>query len=139
MQLDQTVETFGNEDQSWLGSAHGTDATKTATLAVSLFTAGVHYPSGYFPSGLSLGKVTANNANKGLYGPYDNTATDGREVYAGPLFTTIRAPRGTVTSTTRVQGAILKHGSVRVSRLPIPAEIDAGARADAAGRILFED
>jgi hypothetical protein len=57
--------------RSWLLSPHGTDpgATPSITLDVSAFTAGVHYPNGYIPSGTPLGKITAS----GLYGPYSVT------------------------------------------------------------------
>jgi hypothetical protein len=66
MILTPTVEVFGNDDQRWLGSAHGTDACPSITLDTSAFTAGTHYPNGYFPSGLPLGKITSS----GMYGPY---------------------------------------------------------------------
>ncbi|WP_187368118.1 hypothetical protein [Nonomuraea terrae] len=66
MDLSMRTENFSFDDQSWLGSAHGTDAARTITLDVSAFTAGVHYPNGYFPSGLPLAKITAS----GKYGPY---------------------------------------------------------------------
>jgi hypothetical protein len=56
------------EKRSWLLSQHGTDpgTTPSITLDVSAFTAGVHYPNGYIPSGTNLAKITAS----GLYGPY---------------------------------------------------------------------
>lgn len=38
-QLAPRSESFGAGDQSWLGSRHGTDTTKTATLATSAWTA----------------------------------------------------------------------------------------------------
>ncbi|MGW1998145.1 hypothetical protein [Embleya sp. NPDC001921] len=66
MDLSLRTETWGQDDQSWLGSQHGTEAARSITLDVSKFTANTHYPSGYFPSGIPLGKVTAT----GLYGPY---------------------------------------------------------------------
>lgn len=66
MDISVRTESFTVEDQSWLGSAHGTDSTETITLDLSLFTAGTHYPNGYIPSGMCLGKRTSN----GLYGPY---------------------------------------------------------------------
>lgn len=53
-------------DDSWLGSAHGTDSTESITLDVSAFTSGTHYPNGFLLSGLPLGKITAS----GKYGPY---------------------------------------------------------------------
>lgn len=59
---------YQSEDRSWLLSPHGTDpgTTPSVTLDVSLFNRADHYPNGYIPSGLVLGKVTAT----GLYGPY---------------------------------------------------------------------
>lgn len=59
------------ERRSWLLSPHGTDpgTTPSITLDVSAFTAAVHYPNGYIPSGAPLGKITAT----GLYGPYNVT------------------------------------------------------------------
>lgn len=59
------------EKRAWLLSPHGTDpgTTPSITLDVSAFTAGVHYPNGYIPSGTPLGKITAT----GLYGPYSVT------------------------------------------------------------------
>jgi len=53
------------EDRSWLGSAHGTTATRTITLDVSAFTEGTHYPNGYIPSGTVLAELSS-----GLFGPY---------------------------------------------------------------------
>lgn len=66
MDLSIRTETFQQDDQSWLGSEHGTDMGRSITLDTSAFTSGTHYPNGYFPSGLALGKITAT----GKYGPY---------------------------------------------------------------------
>jgi hypothetical protein len=60
------------ENRQWLGSAHGTEATRTITLDVSAFTEGTHYPDGYIPSGTLLARITAT----GLYGPYAGTAAE---------------------------------------------------------------
>lgn len=56
------------EKRSWLLGTHGTGPgdNPSITLDVSAFTAGVHYPNGYIPSGTNLAKITAT----GLYGPY---------------------------------------------------------------------
>lgn len=115
------------DDPSWLGSAHGTDSTETGTVDTALFTAATHYPDGYLPSGLPLAKVTAT----GLYGPYDNTAADGREVFVGHLV----GPREVVSATQRIAVGILTHGTVREANLPIT--IDSAGKADAAGRIRY--
>jgi hypothetical protein len=115
------------DDPSWLGSAHGTDSPETGTVDVALFTAGTHYPDGYLPSGLPLGKVTAT----GLYGPYDNAEDDGRQVFVGHLV----GPRHVASSTQKIAVGILTHGRVVEANLPV--SIDAAGKADAAGRIRY--
>lgn len=61
-----TSTTLVTGDDSWLGSAHGTDSTESITLDVSAFTANTHYANGVFHAGIPLGKITAS----GKYGPY---------------------------------------------------------------------
>lgn len=128
MNLQQTVRTFGMDDQSWLGSEHGTQATESITLDVSTFTPATHYPAGYFKSGIPLGKITAG----GKFGPYDNAAADGREVLVGFLFAAVGAP---TANTVDVGAALFVHGKVRESRLPVA--VDAAGKTDVAGRIRF--
>lgn len=128
MDLTTKIETFQQDDQSWLGSAHGTDAARSITLDTSAFTAGTHYPNGYFPSGLPLGRITAS----GKYGPYNNAAADGTETLVGHLFTAVKAPS---VNTIDPQGALLDHGKVVESKLPIA--VDAAGKADVAGRIQY--
>lgn len=128
MDLSLTTQTFGVDDQSWLGSEHGTQATEPVTLDTSTFTAGTHYPDGYFKSGLPLGKITAT----GKYGLYNGAATDGTETLVGFLFAAVKAP---ASNTVDVAGAMLVHGKVRTSRLPVA--VDAAGQADVAGSIRF--
>jgi hypothetical protein len=66
--ISVSTSAYQVEKRSWLLSQHGTDpgTTPSITLDVSAFTAGVHYPNGYIPSGTNLAKITAT----GLYGPY---------------------------------------------------------------------
>lgn len=128
MDLSIKTDAFGSDDQSWLASAHGTDAGVGITLDVSAFTAGTHYPDGYFPSGLPIAKITAT----GLYGPYDDTAVDGREVLSGHLMTPLKAPASTSTD---VGGVLFGHGVVVEANLPVA--IDAAGKADVAGRIQY--
>lgn len=113
----------GRDDQSWLGSAFGTNSAQAVTLQTSAFTKATHYPNGYFPSGLPLGKYTSG-ANSGKFGPYTAGATDGTQNLAGFLFTATAAPRDGASN---VQGALLDHGRVIVARLPIA--VDATAEA----------
>lgn len=127
MRLQQITETWGQDDQSWLGSAHGTDNARPATLDRSTFTANTHYPNGYFVSGIPLGKITAS----GKFGPYNDAASDGTQTLVGFLFCAVEA------GTTDIDpvGAILRHCFVVESKLPIA--VDAAGKADVAGRVVF--
>lgn len=127
MRLQQITETFGQDDQSWLGSAHGTNNARPVTLDRSAFTSGTHYPDGFFKSGIPLGKITAS----GKYGPYNNAAVDGSETLSGFLFCAVDAG----TSDIDPVGAILLHCIVVESKLPIA--VDAPGKTDVAGRIIF--
>jgi hypothetical protein len=129
MQLEQRVETFGQGNQSWLQGPHGTDCNRGVTLDTSTFTPNTHYPAGYFPSGLPLGRITAT----GKVGPYDNAASDGREVLRGFLMDDVHAP---AVNTLDPVGAMFIHGGVVLANLPIA--VDAAGQADVAGRIWFE-
>lgn len=128
--MDISVRTVATqvEDRSWLGSAHGTDATQTVTLDVSAFTSGTHFPNGFIPSGTVLGKI----ATSGLYGPYDDNASDGTQTAAGILFNST-----TVNGAADVGAPILLHGQVIEAKLPASSGIDANAKTDLAGRIIF--
>jgi hypothetical protein len=128
MDLSTRTETFGQDDQSWLGSSHGTDAARSITLDTSGFTAGTHYPDGFFLSGLPLGRLTAT----GKYVPYNGAAADGSETLQGFLLTAVKAPSST---TIDVQGALLIHGVIVEANLPVA--IDAGGKTDLAGRFYF--
>lgn len=128
MDLSFKTESWGQGNQSWLGGPHGVgDTNVTVTLDKSAFTANTHYPNGYFPSGLPLGKITAS----GKYGPYSNAASDGTETLVGFLVNDVKAP----TADTDPVGAMLMHGRVVESKLPVA--IDSAGRADVAGRIWF--
>ncbi|MEU3124671.1 head decoration protein [Streptomyces albidoflavus] len=128
MILAQVTEQFGSDDQSWLGSAHGTDSTETIALDTSTFTPATHYPQGFFKSGIPLGRITAG----GKYGPYDAAAEDGRGTLVGFLFAAVKAP---ADNTLDPAAALLTHGKVRESRLPVP--VDADGKTDVAGSIRF--
>lgn len=118
------------DDPSWIGSGHGTDTNKTVTLDISKFDAETHYPNGFLPSGLPLGKITAT----GLYGPYDAAVdpADGTENLDCFLYSPLTVESGV----TAVSGAGFTHGPIVEANLPI--EVDAGGKADVAARIWFE-
>lgn len=114
------------EDLSWLLQRGGYDP-ESITLDTSAFTAATHYPNGFVRSGTALGKITAT----GIYGPYDNAASDGREVCAGLLaaFTPM------VVGGRDVGAALLFAGVVKTSNLPIA--VDTTGKADLAAWVRF--
>lgn len=126
MDLSLRVETFGQDDQSWLDSAHGTDAARSVTINIAAgFVAATHWPTGHLPSGTKLGKITAT----GLFGLYDDAAVDGRAVLVGFTLTAQKIGTGNVVA------PLFDHGRVNEARLPFT--IDAAAKVDVAGRIQF--
>lgn len=138
--MDLAVRSFGPwspENFSWLGSAHGTDSTQTITLVKSLFASKSYYTGNQLiPGGVALGKITTSGATQDMYGPYDDTATDGRQVMVGHLFGT----KSVTGSGLYVGAALLVHGTVRLSKLAaITAAhgVDAAGQADVAGRIIY--
>lgn len=131
MDLQPRTESFGVEDQTWLGSAHGTDAARTITIDVDTFTEATHFPNGYLPSGTPLGRITAD----GTYGLYDPNADDGRNVLEGFLFTTQRINAADAL----VVAPMLDHGKVILANLPFEIADAATAAADVEGRIIFVD
>lgn len=124
--ISVTKTSYQTENRSWLASTHGTEpgANPSVTLDVSKFTAGTHYPNGYIPSGMVLGKVTAT----GLYGPYDNAAADGRQTAAGHLLASL-----SVGTLTKIGGALLVHGFVTEAKLPTNHGLDAAGKAELPG------
>lgn len=49
-----TSTAYGTGDYAWLLNTDGLDEAITGVLDVSTFTAGTHYPGGYFPCGLPV-------------------------------------------------------------------------------------
>lgn len=124
MDLSMRTEAFGADDQSWLGSAHGADATESITLDTSAFTAGTHYDAlgGNFKSGIALTRL-----GSGLYGPAGAVG----DVH-GFLWASVRVPNA---ATIDPSAAMLSHGKVRISRLPVA--VTGAAVGGNAGQIRF--
>lgn len=77
--ISMSTVSYQVEDKSWLLSQHGTGPgmTPSATLDISAFTSGTHYPNGYIPSGTALSKITGAGAGDvGKYGPYSGTTDE---------------------------------------------------------------
>jgi hypothetical protein len=133
---------YQSAKRSWLLSPHGAEDPGTnpsITLDISKFTAGTHYVNGFIPSGTVVTKVTAT----GLWGPYDSTASDGRQTPAddavGILFgdSTVIRPNG--SAATKVGAAIVVHGFVNTNKLPFGTGVAGGlgAAAKTALRLIW--
>ncbi|MCW2674796.1 MAG: hypothetical protein JWP14_3385 [Frankiales bacterium] len=124
------------EKRSWLLSEHGTEpgTTPSVVLDVSTFTAATHFPNGYLVSGIALGVITASSTGeKVVVGPYDDTASDGRQVFYGYLFSAVKVPN-VLDLTKDCTGAALVHGFVSTSKLPIANAATGGGFIDANGK-----
>lgn len=108
------------------------DVKLDVTLDPSKFTAGTHYPNGYLPSGTVIGKVTAT----GLFGPYDDAASDGRQTAYGLTYGDARFVRQNGTTAAKVGiSAVVYDTVVSVGKLPFQSgtgSIDANGKADLA-------
>jgi hypothetical protein len=134
---DMTVSTtpYQVEKRGWSLSPHGTDpgTTPSITLDVSGFTAATHYPNGAILSGIVLGKITAT----GKYVPMLAANSDGSEVAAGILWSTVKVP--SLTDLTKdVGAALLVHGFVDAARLPIANNATGGGYITAAARTALK-
>ncbi|WP_067503842.1 hypothetical protein [Nocardia puris] len=92
-----------------------------------LFTAAVQYPRGYLPSGIVLAR-----AESGLYGPYDDSATDGRDLAAGFLWTAF-----TPSADREAAPLWVGVGLIQEDRLPPGHGLDESAKADLASWFKF--
>lgn len=112
-QLAPRTESFGAGDQSWLGSRHGTDVAKSATLNPTAWASKVS--NGRIKSGEPFALVS------GLAVPYDADAETGAEVLAGFILTdqAVTAGGGNVT----FPG--VWHGRIILSKLPSEVAADA--------------
>lgn len=134
MDLTPQTTSYVLDDNSWLDSQHGVDAIQTITLDLTTFDASQH-TNGFIPSGCALGKITAT----GLYGPYDDTAVDGRQTLDGHLYGGVKVNTGS----TKAGGALLWHGAVKSNKLPFQSGqtgrgyVDAAGQTDVAGRIRY--
>lgn len=126
---------FIPEDRSWLGDVDGTQATKTITLATSLFTAATHFPNGVLKSGTVLAKVTAVGATQNMYGPYNDALSNGQQVAAGFLFNSVAMETGGPN----VAAPLQERGVIKPARLPANNGLDTAARTDLAARFIFRD
>lgn len=123
-----TTESFGSGDQSWLGSAHGISNARTETIDISTFTAGTHFPDGYIRSGTPVAKVG------GVLVPYDalETTVTGAGILAGFVLFDQK-----VSGTADFPAALLDHGRVKASKVPVTFVKPAAAAKLSATTIVF--
>lgn len=115
-------------DRPWLlFTASGPEQpvpTDAGVINFALFDAEDHYPNGFIPSGVVVGRVTATNR----IGPYLAGASDGRETAIGFLYNAVAVPADTAR---KVAVAVVDcFAVVSESRLPANHGLDAAGRAD---------
>lgn len=122
--VDLTVESgsFGLDSREWLGSAHGTQATRTVTIDCDDFIGqnigGAVLAAGDFlPSGVKLGSADGVTFVRSMA-----AAVDGSEDAQGHLYSGVTLKAGR-----RIGVALYEHGKVRVSKLPAGAGDGANA------------
>ncbi len=103
-----------------------------ATLDISKFTAGTHFPNGFIPSGTVVGKLTAG----GKCGPYSNAASDGTETAYGVTYGDARVTRANGTNATQVGiSVVVSDAIISAGKLPFTSgtgSIDTAGKADLA-------
>lgn len=87
--ISVTKTEYQVENRSWLLGPHGTEpgTTPSVTLDIATFVEATHYPNGFLPSGLPVGRITAS----GLYGLYAGRANEVQTIDLGG------ATAGTIT------------------------------------------
>jgi len=115
---------FQNDDKSWIRRREGLDDMMGVTLDLTTFTLATHYPNGFIPSGMVLGKITAT----GLYGIYLPAALDGRQDARGHLASAVDMTP--VPTANKAVSTLFWRGTVREARLPTNHALDAAAKVD---------
>ncbi|CQD15743.1 potassium transporter [Mycolicibacterium conceptionense] len=105
-QLGIRSESVGAGDQSWLGSRHGTETPRSATLNPTAWTSKT--TNGVIKSGEPFALAS------GLAVPYASGASDGTEVIAGFILT----DTSVVSGAGNVTFPYLRHGHIILSKLP---------------------
>ncbi|RIT32738.1 head decoration protein [Mycobacteroides abscessus] len=125
--ISMQTTTYQVGNRQWL--LDEPDYKPNVTLDISKFTQGTHFPNGYIPSGTAIGKLTSG----GLFGPYDDTKSDGTQTLYGYTYGDVRAVRQNGTVATKVGTGAVVSGAVSVSKLPFSSgagAVDANGKAD---------
>jgi hypothetical protein len=131
--LSRTTVSYQSESRPWLLGQEGTKPgdNPTATLDISAFTAGTHYPNGYIPNGTMVSRLAG-----GLWGPFDAAAASAEH---GILFGSITIPN-LADLTQDAAGALVRNNAnVDWNRLPAGGRPTLAAARTALPRIQFDD
>ena len=106
---------YGTGDFRWLLNTDGVRYTTTMTLDPSAFTAGAHYPKGFFPAGLIL-----NGADPKAAKPFTGAAGEKFVVLDGDYPT---------NGTEKIQVSVMTRGQLKTNFLPVKTNLPATAPA----------
>lgn len=130
-----------NQDTRWRASAHGEDSARPGQLDPTKFTSGTHYNIGggtanVVPSGVAVAQLAS-----GLYAPYDAAAgadeTDPQRTLAGYISDNAGVALGDTPSSSKPTFALLVHGIIKASVLPIAAQRTTVKTATANGSFTY--
>lgn len=134
----EVTNVTGGTDFRWLRSSHGVDSAVTGTYDLTKGIAALRdADTGVVPSGVLVGKITAT----GLYGVWDKTATDGREVLAGVALADVTVINGryVVLPSGKAPFALLKHGILSRKFLPVEAQRTVDESVATTAQFVFVD
>lgn len=131
--LGRTTTTYQQEKRGWLIGLEGTKPgdNPTATLDVSAFTAGTHYPNGFIPSGTVVSRLVS-----GLWGPFDNAAASGEH---GIVFGSTTIPDLADNSKDVATALVRNNANVDFNRLPTGGRPTLAQAKAQMPRIQFDD
>jgi hypothetical protein len=131
--LSRTTTSYQSEDRRWLLGLEGTRGgdNPSATLDVSAFTAGTHYPNGFIPSGTMVSRLAG-----GLWGPFDAAAASGEH---GIVFASTTVPNPADTTQDVATALVRNNANVDYNKLPAGGRGTLAQARTALPRIQFDD
>lgn len=100
-----TTTQYGTGDFSWMLNTDGLDEAVSGVLDVSTFTAGTHYPDGYFPSGTPV-----NVADRDVIKPWTDALGERLGFLKGDVKT---------NGVEDANCAVVVRGNIKTARVPL--------------------